>query len=160
MLAHASAHEATSDARAIASFSVDESQALVSSSDTTQSTAPHAGADHAAGDPNALTPGPSKPEEIEAEVRANILGQTVGLGTVADLKLSDDFLRRVSDRVIRSSYEERYRIVVRDDALQAGRADELPVPTSTWSLMVWIGLGALALTLVLTVWKQRRKAVA
>lgn len=49
---------------------------------------------------------------IEQEIRANILNQTVGSASVADLGLPDEFVRRFADRVVRSSFEDRYRIVV------------------------------------------------
>lgn len=113
--------------------------------------APHDAANHPPEDV-----GPSKPEEVEAEVRDNILAQSIGPATIADLKLPEDFLRRVTDRVVRASYEERYRIVVRDETSTAPRASE-PPPASTWSRMIWIGIGALVVTLVVTVWTQRRK---
>lgn len=51
---------------------------------------------------------------VEAEVRANVLGQGLGDGsggTVADLDLPTDFVSRVVDRVIRASFAERYRRV-------------------------------------------------
>lgn len=116
--------------------------------------------DAPAHDPAHLSPehaGPSQPEEVEAEVRRNIAAQSIGPATIADLELPEEFLRRVTDRVVRASYEERYRIVVRDDAASAPRTTE-PPPVSTWSQMIWIGVGALAVTLMLTVWTQRRKA--
>jgi len=48
------------------------------------------------------------------EVLENIRNQPLGDGTVADLALPEDFLKRVADRIVRSSFEERYRIVVED----------------------------------------------
>ncbi|MFN0244598.1 MAG: hypothetical protein ACKVWV_17060 [Planctomycetota bacterium] len=101
--------------------------------------------------------GPSKPEDVEADVRRNVVAQSIGPATIADLKLPEDFLRRVTDRVVRASYEERYRIIVRDDTASTARTPA-PPPASTWSRMIWIGVGALAVTLMLTVWTQRRKA--
>lgn len=49
---------------------------------------------------------------VEDEVLGNIKRQPVGSATIEDFALPDEFLRRFADRVIRSSYEERYRIVV------------------------------------------------
>lgn len=53
-----------------------------------------------------------RPISIEDEVLENIRRQAAGLGTVEDLNLPLAFLRRVADRVIRRSFEERYRAVV------------------------------------------------
>src|SRR5262245_11302369 len=50
---------------------------------------------------------------IEAEVRANVLSQAVGTATVADLDLPNDFLSRVVDRIIRTTFYERSRLFVR-----------------------------------------------
>jgi hypothetical protein len=61
------------------------------------------------------------PVEIENEVLENVKHQPLGDGTVEDLALPDDFLRRVADRIVRASYEERYRIVVRDPVSIAAR---------------------------------------
>jgi len=66
----------------------------------------------AAGDQS--RPPPPTPAEIEREVQENIRNQALGDGTVADLALPEEFLRRVADRIVRSSFEERYRIVVKD----------------------------------------------
>jgi len=49
---------------------------------------------------------------VENEVLANIQAQPLGTTTVQALALPLPFLRRVADRVIRASYEERYRMVV------------------------------------------------
>jgi hypothetical protein len=95
---------------------------------------------------------PPTPAEIEMEVRQNVLGQKLGDGTVADLALPEDFLRRVADRIVRSSYEERYRIVVED----------APPPPNTGGLGVpgpWIALFAATVALLAVAWasKARRK---
>lgn len=54
---------------------------------------------------------------VEDEVLANLRRQPLGraespVGTVADLNLPLEFLRRVADRVIQVSFRERHRIVV------------------------------------------------
>jgi hypothetical protein len=54
------------------------------------------------------------PAQIEQEVFENVQHQPLGDGTVEDLALPPEFVRRIADRVVRASYEERYRIVVRD----------------------------------------------
>jgi hypothetical protein len=55
-----------------------------------------------------------------AEVLANVENQPLGAGRVADLDLPEDLLRRLSDRILRSSFEERFRIVVDAPAAQGG----------------------------------------
>src|SRR4051812_9209813 len=68
---------------------------------------------------------------IEAEVLANIRGQALGPGTVADLALPEKFLRSVASRVIQSWYQEQFRIVVDDVAASASsmaRAGASPAP--------------------------------
>lgn len=58
---------------------------------------------------------PEKPAvSIEDEVLGNLEGLQIGPIHVADLALPEDFMRRISDRIIRSSFEDRYRIIVPD----------------------------------------------
>lgn len=47
-------------------------------------------------------------------MRANVLAQPVGLATVGELGLSESLIGLIVDRVIRSSFEERYRAVFSD----------------------------------------------
>jgi len=54
------------------------------------------------------------PASVEEEVRANVLAQPVGDHRVADYALPDAFVARIADRVICSSYQQRYRVVVHD----------------------------------------------
>ncbi len=56
----------------------------------------------------------------------NLRAQPVGKGTVDDLNLPEDFRRRVADRALRVSYEQRFRIVVPD---AAGPASSTTAPT-------------------------------
>lgn len=51
---------------------------------------------------------------VEDEVVANILDQRIGDRRIADDGLPDAFVRRVADRVIRASFQDRYRIVYDD----------------------------------------------
>jgi len=67
-------------------------------------------------------PAPPQPS-VEDEVLANIRNQPLGAGTVADLGLPEEFLRRFADRVIRSSFEDHLRVVVDDSEL-----DPVPPP--------------------------------
>lgn len=69
--------------------------------------------------PNAPTPSVS----IEDEVLSNLRSQKLGEGTVDDLALPEAFLRRIGDRVIRDSFEQRFRAVVTDEALAEMEAD-------------------------------------
>lgn len=55
---------------------------------------------------------PPQSQPVEAEVRENILNQQIGPATVRDLDLPEPFLQRAADRVIRESYQDRFRRVV------------------------------------------------
>lgn len=46
------------------------------------------------------------------EVIANVQAQPLGPGTVSDLALPEDLLRRLSDRILRRSFEDHFRIVI------------------------------------------------
>lgn len=48
-------------------------------------------------------------DAIEREVRQNVLAQRFGAGTVGDLHLPGEFIRRCADRAIITSFNERYR---------------------------------------------------
>lgn len=67
----------------------------------------------------AQQPAPSSqstdPRSIEDEVLANLLDHRIGDKTLADLAYPEDFLRRVADRIIRESFERRFRIVVDEE---------------------------------------------
>ena len=63
-------------------------------------------------------------KDIEHEVLANVLAQPANLGTVADLNLPPDLLRRVADRAIGDSYFERFRAVI----AQAGDSPPVASP--------------------------------
>lgn len=67
--------------------------------------------------PPAAQVGPVAARAVEAEVRGNVLAQPFGSGTVADLALPDSFVRRVADRAIIDSYNERFR-PVEDDSVR------------------------------------------
>jgi hypothetical protein len=51
---------------------------------------------------------------VEQKVRSNILNQRIGGHSVSDLNMPRPYIDRLTDRIIRSSYEQRYRIVVDD----------------------------------------------
>lgn len=58
----------------------------------------------------------------EDEVLANIRSQRVGDATLEAFNLPDDFLRRVADRVIRSTYMEQFHVVIDDRPAGASAA--------------------------------------
>jgi len=62
------------------------------------------------------------PSQLE-EVMANVQSQPLGAGRVADLGLPEDLLRRLSDRILRRSFEEQFRIVVAAPSVAAQGAD-------------------------------------
>ncbi len=101
---------------------------------------------------------------VEDEVLGNIRAQTIGPATVADLPLPEDFLRRVTDRIVRSSYEERFRIVV-----SAEHAHEQPAPSAAvdapeeavkapiapWQVLLWTCVAGFVAVFAGLVWKSR-----
>jgi hypothetical protein len=80
---------------------------------------PHAAA-QAASQPGGLA-------AFEREVQGNILAQPLGAGTVADLIPPPEFLARVARRIIRESFEARFRVVLADGAVPP----PAPPPTGT-----------------------------
>lgn len=113
------------------SFVLSPPVAVAFSESATQNPAPS--------DPPPLIAAPVEPEvrtvSIEDEVLGNLRSQPIGPATLDDLALPEDFLKRVGDRVIRASFEERYRIVVPDpkpeDAKKAADAVAKPGQVST-----------------------------
>lgn len=85
------------------------------------------------------------------EVLENIRNQPLGDGTVADLALPEDFLKRVADRIVRSSFEERYRIVVKDAETPPSKPVGLAVPG------IWIAFFAAAVALLAVAWASRAR---
>ena len=60
-----------------------------------------------------------RPATIEEEVRGNVLSQPIGVGqTVSDLGLGDELITRIVDRVIQTSYQERYFQIRRKSRLK------------------------------------------
>lgn len=68
--------------------------------------------------------------ETEEEVVANVLGQELGPGTVANLGLPLSFVRRIADRVLAESYRGRFHRVVGGPA---GAPPEGERPESGWT---------------------------
>ncbi|MBX3357597.1 MAG: hypothetical protein KF745_04135 [Phycisphaeraceae bacterium] len=67
-------------------------------------------------------------DPVRKEVIANLAAQPLGDGTVADLALPGEFLGRVADRVLRSSFEERFRAVVADGATPSPVSEQSGAP--------------------------------
>jgi hypothetical protein len=67
---------------------------------------------------------------VEDEVLGNVRAQPLGPATVADLALPEPFLRRVADRIVRSSYEDRFRIVISDEHARSASAQPQKVSES------------------------------
>jgi hypothetical protein len=103
---------------------------------------------------------------VEQEVRRNILDQPIGDHHVGDLKLPRAFVDRVTDRVIRESFEQRYRIVVDDsktaltspDAMQAMKK---PAPQATkplnFALVTSLAVVVVGLPIVWLAWRLARR---
>ncbi|MDZ4774003.1 MAG: hypothetical protein SGI72_12810 [Planctomycetota bacterium] len=64
---------------------------------------------------------------VESEVLANVKNQALGKTTVDALALPDEYLKRVSDRIIRTTFEQRYRVVVPDPPPQSS----MPPPNAS-----------------------------
>lgn len=65
----------------------------------------------------AAAPQDPVPQDPVAEVIGNVRAQPLGHGTVGDLALPEPFLRRFADRIVRSSFEERFRVVIDDTGM-------------------------------------------
>jgi hypothetical protein len=99
------------------------------------------------------------------EVVANVQAQQLGSGTVGDLAIPEDLLRRLADRILRRSYEDQFRMVV---ALPAeGAAIRAPASTPPegaprgvfQSILDGLAVLALAVLAVLGIfaWKARSR---
>lgn len=67
--------------------------------------------------PAPVAPPPTTPSSAAlptVQLRAELLANSFGPGTVADLSLPEPFLRRVTDRVLRARYFEARRVIVPD----------------------------------------------
>lgn len=82
------------------------------------------------------------PAQLEQEVFENVQHQPLGEGTVEDLGLPAEFVHRVADRIVRASYEERYRIVVRD----------AESPVAPGSRKPWLAISVAALAAACLAW--------
>jgi hypothetical protein len=114
---------------------------------------------------------PSDPDiSIEDEVLQNLQNLQLGPVTVADLDPPKEFLRRVSDRIIRSSFEDRYRIVLADPkpgeegqrAVLAPPPVDVTVEEPAWKrpLLVVAGIAGLLFVIVGIVLLRRHRSAA
>lgn len=109
------------------------------------------------------------------EVIGNVRAQPLGPATVGDLALPEEFLRRYSGRIVRSAFEERFRVVIDDsgmspakdpvvarDPAAANGATQLPppnAPSSSSTSTIRIGVGiACGLALVWLVVRGRKQS--
>lgn len=89
---------------------------------------------------------------MQDQVLNNLRQSPVGSHSLDALQLPEDYLRRVADRILRSSYEQQFRVVV-PDGTGAAHAAELKPPAmpehesppaagrSTWPALVATALG-------------------
>jgi len=99
----------------------------------------------------AVPQGPDAPRSQLEEVMGNVQAQPLGSGTVADLALPEDLLRRISDRILRHSFEDHFRIVVAAPAGGPAVVDEQAAPAAAKSafrrvldVLALVALGVLA----------------
>lgn len=67
-------------------------------------------------------------EQLWRAARERVLATPVGSHDLHILNLPDDFVRRIADREIRASYQERFHLVVRDPASAPDPATAPPPP--------------------------------
>ncbi|HKQ48975.1 MAG TPA: hypothetical protein VJZ71_12965 [Phycisphaerae bacterium] len=89
---------------------------------------------------------------MQDQVLNNLRQSPVGGHTLEALRLPEDYLRRVADRILRTSYEQQFRVVV-PDGTGAAHAAELKPPAmphhesapaagrSPWPALVTTALG-------------------
>jgi hypothetical protein len=89
---------------------------------------------------------------MQDQVLNNLRQSPVGGHTLEALQLPEDYLRRVADRILRSSFEQQFRVVVPDGtgAAHAAELKPLAMPEregpsaagrSTWPAIVATALG-------------------
>lgn len=59
---------------------------------------------------------------VERDVTTRLKRQRIGTHTLENYALPDTFLRRVADRIIRIDYQDRFRMVYRDDTADTSPA--------------------------------------
>lgn len=99
------------------------------------------------------------------EVIANVQAQPLGSGTVADLAIPEDLLRRLADRILRRSYEDQFRVVIAlpvEGGAAGGPASQAPERASRSAFRsILDGLAAIALAVLFVLgffaWKARAR---
>jgi len=107
-------------------------------------------------------PGVERPSQLE-EVISNVQAQPLGSGTIADLAIPEDLLRRLSDRILRRSFEDHFRIVVAapaggPPADDAGATPRPGTKSAFRSVLDVLALGALAVLAFLGFFAWRARA--
>jgi hypothetical protein len=77
----------------------------------------------------------SPAEAVEREVRENIRRQSVGNHALEQFNMPPSFISRVADRIIRSSFEDRYRIVVDDGGGEQTTSAVTAAPTGSAAVL-------------------------
>ena len=104
---------------------------------------------------------------MQDQVLSNLRNSPIGNHTLETLQLPGDYLGRVADRILRSSFEQQFRVVVPDGTSAARAADaklpiigeieELPASgRSPWPTLVAIALGLCLLAAVIIAVKAVR----
>jgi hypothetical protein len=108
---------------------------------------------------------PPKPEvSVEDEVLANLHAFDLGPVKLEALAMPDDYLRRVATRVLQSSFEERFRIVVPDPKPGDGEPGSAVLPPisvddlSHRKLLLSIAVVGLVCVWIGTILLRKRKA--
>jgi hypothetical protein len=114
-----------------------------------------------------VVPQGAGPDQLR-EVMSNVENQRLGAGRVADLDLPEDLLRRLSDRILRRSFEDHFRIVIdprgaaaqQDSAAAIDPAVEAATPErSTFRRVLDVlALAALAVLLFLGLFAWRARS--
>ncbi|MFQ5430427.1 MAG: hypothetical protein ACE5E1_08975 [Phycisphaerae bacterium] len=115
-----------------------------------------------------ILPDPPGQSSVEETVLRRIKQQPVGSQTLDALGLPDAFLRRVGDRIIRMSYQQRFRVVGEPRTAPAGppqTAVDRQAPETNaaprWSQRLYLAGGCLtaAAVVCLLLLRRRRRRV-
>lgn len=108
---------------------------------------------------------PAAPEvSVEDEVLANLHALDLGPVKLEALAMPDDYLRRVATRVIQSSFEDQFRIVVPDPKPEGQSVAIAPPPNSgggpaqskVWLMIAGAVVGVVCVWIGLTLVRKRQ----